>query len=88
MSMLYFDSSALVKRYLTETGSGWVAALTDPASGNTIVLAVITQVEVAAAFAARQRAPKGIKQADRDKLFRLLVPTVWPNTRLYQLAPT
>jgi predicted nucleic acid-binding protein len=73
MSVLYFDSSALVKRYLTETGSGWVTTLTDPTVGNTIVSAEITRVEVAAAFAGRQRAPDGITLAERDMLFRLLV---------------
>ena len=73
MSDLFFDSSALVKRYLTESGSGWVTALTDPVARNTIVVATITRVEVAAAFAARQRASSGITQAERDLLFDLLI---------------
>jgi predicted nucleic acid-binding protein len=72
MSLLFFDSSALAKRYLTEIGSAWIAAQTDPAAGNTIVVAEITRVEVAAALAARHRLPDGITRAERDQLFGLL----------------
>ena len=73
MSYLYLDSSALVKRYLTETGSAWVISLTDPTVGNTIVIAEITRVEVAAALASRHRMPNGISQIERERLFRLLI---------------
>ena len=38
MSFFYFDASALVKRYLTETGSAWVNRVIDPSIGNTILL--------------------------------------------------
>jgi uncharacterized protein len=71
MSVLFFDSSALVKRYLTEVGCAWVAALLDPAQGHTIIVASITQVESAAALAARHRAGT-ITQAERDSLVDLL----------------
>ena len=60
MSILFFDSSALVKRYLTEIGSTWVIDQTDPDSSNLIVVAEITRVEVAAALAARHRTSGGI----------------------------
>jgi predicted nucleic acid-binding protein len=76
MSLLFFDSSALVKRYLTEIGSAWVGAQTDPAAGNTIIVAEITRVEVAAAFAARHRATGGITRTERDRLFKLLAQHV------------
>jgi len=72
MSYYYFDSSALVKRYLTEIGSGWVLAITNPADGHTIVVAEITRVEVAAALAARHRAPAGLTRAERDDAVDLL----------------
>ena len=72
MNFFYFDASALVKRYLTETGSAWVNRVTDPSTGNAILLAEITRVEVAAALAARHRAPRGITRAERDGLIRLL----------------
>jgi len=71
MSTLFFDSSALVERYLTEVGSTWVAALFDPSIGHTIIVATITQVESAAATAARHRSGF-ITQPERDDLVDLL----------------
>jgi predicted nucleic acid-binding protein len=51
----YFDSSGLVKRYVSEVGSNWVISLTDPAAGNRIYVANITGVEVPAAINKRVR---------------------------------
>ena len=47
------DSSAIVKRYINESGTGWVRSLTDPAAGNDIYVATITEVEVVSAFVRR-----------------------------------
>jgi predicted nucleic acid-binding protein len=47
----YVDSSAIVKRYVTETGSSWVQDLCDPAAGHVIALAHVGLVEIAAAQA-------------------------------------
>lgn len=67
--LLFLDTSALAKRYLAETGSGWVRAVIDPASGNTIAVANITRVEIGAAIARRQRDPRSqMSLADRDAL--------------------
>jgi hypothetical protein len=44
MAVYFFDSSALVKRYIAETGSGWVSGLTDPTAGNINFIAGITAV--------------------------------------------
>lgn len=71
MSSFYLDSSAVVKRYLTEIGSAWVRNLTNPAAAHTITLAKITQVEVATALAARHRAG-GISRKERDDAVDLL----------------
>ena len=50
----YLDSSALVKRYLVEIGTPWVQALCgDPTQ--TVAVAEIGLVEVAAAFAGKLR---------------------------------
>jgi predicted nucleic acid-binding protein len=49
----FCDSSAIVKRYVSETGSNYVDNLADSKSGNIILLARITRVEVAAAIARR-----------------------------------
>jgi len=86
MTTLFFDSSALTKRYLTETGSAWVAALADPATGNTVIVAEITRVEVAAALAARHRAG-GITQAERDLLVALLLHHFDTEYRIVAIAP-
>lgn len=55
MSLYFLDSSALVKRYVTETGSDWIRALTDPAARNPVIIVRITWVEVLSALARRQR---------------------------------
>jgi len=52
----FLDSSALVKRYLIETGTPWVESVCAPAVGNAIVAAQIGLVEVAAALAGKKRA--------------------------------
>ncbi len=36
MAAYFFDSSALVKRYVIERGSTWVIRITTPAVGNSI----------------------------------------------------
>jgi predicted nucleic acid-binding protein len=51
----FLDSSALVKRYVQETGTAWVVAITDPRAGHPIYLARLTAVEVVAAMARRKR---------------------------------
>ena len=53
MAGFFCDSSAIVKRYVNETGSNFVDGLADLKSGNVILLARITRVEVAAAIARR-----------------------------------
>lgn len=73
MSYFYFDSSALVKRYLTEIGSAWVLTLTASSAGHAIMVAEITRVEVAAALAARHRATGGITHKERDDALDLLL---------------
>ena len=67
------DTSALVKRYFLEQGSSWVQSLADPRSGHSIVLAEITMVETAAAFAAKHRARGGISRRERDDALNLML---------------
>lgn len=45
MSTLFFDSSALAKRFMPETGTGWVRRQTASNAGNEIVIAQITPVK-------------------------------------------
>lgn len=56
MAVYYFDTSALVKRYVTETGAGWVRTLTDPVNSHDIYVARIAGPEAVSAFV-RQTPP-------------------------------
>jgi len=50
----FFDTSALIKRYLRETGSNWVRAVVrSPQNG--VVLSSLTTVEVHAVVARQQK---------------------------------
>jgi len=66
MSVFYLDSSAVVKRYSPELGSAWVKAITDVRVRHTIMFSEIALAEVAAAFAAKSRAPQGLSVRWRD----------------------
>ncbi len=86
--IIYFDTSALAKRYLAETGSAWVRGITDPSSGNTIAISNITRVEIGAAIARRQRDPRSrMSIADRDALIQLFDYHVAHDYLVMDLAP-
>src|SRR5207253_1409432 len=55
MAAYFFDSSALAKRYVAETGTTWVQSLADPAAGNSLFVARITLVELVSAISRRKR---------------------------------
>jgi uncharacterized protein len=85
MSSFVLDSSALVKRYVTETGTPWVSSLLDPVGQNTIIIAAITRVEVAAALASRHRTPNGITLYERDSAVALLEKHCATNYNVIQI---
>lgn len=51
----FLDTSALVKRYVAETGSNWIKSITDSATGNDVAIAQITWVEALSALSRRRR---------------------------------
>jgi hypothetical protein len=55
MAIYFIDSSGLVKRYVSETGSAWILGLFDPALNNEVFIAAITSVEIIAAITRRSR---------------------------------
>ena len=55
MAAFAFDPSAIVKRYVQKTGSGYVQSLADPAAGHELFLTRISRVEVTAAVTRRSR---------------------------------
>src|ERR1700722_18480939 len=56
MSFYFLDSSALLKRYVIETGTAWMQSLFDPSLRNRVAVAAISLVEITAAVARRGRA--------------------------------
>jgi uncharacterized protein len=64
LAAYFFDSSAIVKRYVNETGTPWVIGITDPAAGARVYVAAITGVEVVSAITRRLVNVKNISQAD------------------------
>jgi predicted nucleic acid-binding protein len=81
VSVYFLDSSALVKRYVTETGAAWIQALAAPGA-HRLIIARIAWVEVLSALARRQRegnlSPLAISRAvqafhyDRDIQYHVL----------------
>lgn len=55
MSVYFFDSSGLVKRYITETGTNWVRATIAPSARNLIFVSQFAAVEAVSAFMRRVR---------------------------------
>jgi uncharacterized protein len=64
MAVFFCDSSAVVKRYVAETGSAWLVQTTDP-KNNSVYVARITFVEVISAITRRERG-KHISAIDAD----------------------
>jgi predicted nucleic acid-binding protein len=55
MPAYFFDSSALVKRFAQESGRAFVLSLLRPSAKNRLYIARITEVEICAALARRQK---------------------------------
>jgi len=55
LTAFFVDSSALVKRYVLETGTAWVRGLTRQSPSRLIYIAHITAVEVTCAVARRRK---------------------------------
>jgi uncharacterized protein len=68
MTDYYFDTSALVKRYLVETGTLWVRSLF--AARNDLIMARITHAELASTFARRVREGT-LSASDEPNILRL-----------------
>ena len=68
MALYFFDSSALVKRYVHEQGSTWVRDTTATASEHLIHLSLLTTTEIASALARRQR-EGSLSPHESDRLF-------------------
>jgi predicted nucleic acid-binding protein len=56
VAIYFFDSSAIVKRYVSERGTAWVTTVADPAAGNRIYVARVSGAEVISAVTRHARA--------------------------------
>jgi predicted nucleic acid-binding protein len=81
----FFDSSAVVKRYVAESGSDWINRVADPKSGHRIFIARITIVEVTAAVARRSR-EGNLPDADADSVIQRHVEDVDSLYRLIEMT--
>ena len=78
MPAYFFDSSALVKRFAQESGRAFVLSLLRPSAKSRLYVARITEVEICAALARRQKgksispsqATKGLRRLRYDLLQR------------------
>jgi hypothetical protein len=71
MTQYFLDSSALIKRYVVEPGTTWVCSLTNRGSGNTVIIAQITQIEIVSG--ASQRVREGTLTTRTARAMRLLI---------------
>jgi predicted nucleic acid-binding protein len=55
VTTFYVDTSALAKRYLSETGSSWVRGWIAPAAGNAVVICELTPIEMFSLLERRRR---------------------------------
>jgi predicted nucleic acid-binding protein len=83
----FLDSSSLVKRYVSETGSAWVLSLVGAASGNQNYVARISGAEVVAAVARRSRAG-GLSVADTTAVMTAFRHDFQNEYRIVEITPT
>ncbi len=69
MAAYFFDSSALVKRFSTESGSAWVLGIVRPSLNNFLAIATITGAEVVSALTRKLRGGK-LSQRQYDNAIR------------------
>ncbi len=82
MPVFFLDSSAIVKRYVAESGSTWVQALCDDRD-SVIILGEITLAEVAAAFSRIVR-ERRVMPLERQEFLDLFLGDA---DEEYELAP-
>jgi predicted nucleic acid-binding protein len=85
VSDYFFDSSALLKRYVTEQGTAWILTLTARRARNTIFIAQITPVEVISGIE-RQHRMGQLLAADAQSVRRLLDRHVSRDYRIVALT--
>ena len=86
MNVFYYaDSSVLVKRHIPEIGSQWIEQEFDAASGNRIITAKLSVVEVLSAVNRRQR-EADISATEYTKFSSDFLAFVETNYRIFELT--
>jgi len=92
MATYFLDTSAIIKRYIFESGQAWILSLGNPAQGHDLYISQAALVEVVAAICRRAR-EKSINIAERDRLITVFRQdsqesyNIWPvATDLYNAA--
>lgn len=70
MGTYFLDSSAIVKRYVTEKGHAWIITLCNPAQGHELYISQIALVEVVRAICIKAH-DRLITTIDRDSLINI-----------------
>ena len=68
MSLFFVDTSAVAKRYITETGSAWVRSWAQPTTHNIIVISDLAAVEMFSLLTRRVR--EGTLTASNEMVLR------------------
>lgn len=71
MTHYFLDSSALIKRYVVESGTNWIRSITLPTGSNVIIVSHISEVEVVSGTMRRKR--EGRITSRTAKAIRLLI---------------
>lgn len=88
MNIFYYaDSSALVKRHILEIGSAWAEQEFDAASGNRVITAKLTVIEVLSAMNRRQR-EASISAAEYAKFSADFLTFVENDYRIFEFTDT
>ena len=86
MADYFFDTSALVKRHVTEPGSVWVKSLVRATAGHTLYIARITAVEVISAITRRQHSGD-LSPAQAGAILRHFRRHLLQRYRIIELTP-
>jgi uncharacterized protein len=86
MPAMYFDTSALVKRYVSEVGSHWVRVTLAQSSQNVVYASALAQPEVISALQRKVREAQ-LTQVDAHRLARRVASHFAWRYRLLAITP-
>jgi predicted nucleic acid-binding protein len=86
MDFYFFDSSAVVKNYVQETGTNWVKAIFNSTATKIIYVASVTRVEVISAFARRLKG-KTLNPSDATMISQQFKTDFAADLRVLEITP-